>query len=428
MDLTILIERLENSLKENVALIEKKLKEASFPVELSPTLLTIQEIDRLVGDKNNQIVIFNQKIDNRTQAIADIKTKFWQLLRKKFDAEIAAFNQGSTQRQQKIAEAKVNADGVQEKIDNQNTIILTNQAQTKNIDTAVNRINDRLESFGLEGFKIQKIEAMQEKNAHFYKIAHNEQEATDNAFKKLSEGEKTLVSFLYFVEMCLGTDDADKDGHAANRIIVIDDPISSLSFNLVFDVATLIKDLFLTPDTEYKQILILTHHLYFLHELKYGCRVKGEQIMHYRVTKYRHTRIAELKMQDIKNNYQCYWQVIKDVKEGKLSSVMLPNAMRNILEHYFSFIRKRDAFTKVMKDMAANSNDHTLKAFDRYVNKTSHSDAINLTDMQEIDPVKFIQYFKSVFDKTGFIEHYLEMMDEPVPANANLAVANQTGT
>ena len=133
-------------------------------------------------------------------------------------------------------------------------------------------------------------------------------------------------------------------------------------------------------------------------------------------------------MEDIKNNYQCYWQVIKDVKDGRLSSVMLPNAMRNILEHYFSFIRKRDNFAKVMKDMAVNNNDSALKAFDRYVNKASHSDAINLTDTQEIDTVKFIQYFRSVFEKTGFIEHYQEMMDEPVPANVNLAAIPRTGT
>nr|WP_281720733.1 AAA family ATPase [Nitrosomonas nitrosa] len=186
-------------------------------------------------------------------------------------------------------------------------------------------------------------------------------------------------------------------------------------------MATLIKDLFLKPDTEYLQVLILTHHLYFLHELKYGCRVKAEQIKHYRVTKYRHTRIADLEMDDIKNNYQCYWQVIKDVKDGKLSSVMLPNAMRNILEHYFSFIRKRDTFSKAMKEMVENSNNQTLKAFDRYVNKASHSDAINLTDTQEIDPEKFIGYFKTVFEKTGFLEHYKEMMDEPVPAKTNLA-------
>ena len=269
---------------------------------------------------------------------------------------------------------------------------------------------------------------MQEQNAHFYKITHNDQEAADNTFKKLSEGEKPLISFLYFVEMCLGVDDADKDGHAENRIIVIDDPISSLSFNLVFDVATLIKDLFLTPDTEYQQILILTHHLYFLHELKHGLGIKEEQIRYFRITKYRHTRVVDLKPQDLKNNYECYWQVVKDVKDGKSSSAMLPNTMRNIVEHYFSFIRKKETLPKVMKEIIENDNDPALKAFDRYVNRSSHSDPLNLTDMQEVEPQKFIQYLKLLFEKTNQKEHFIKMMDEPVPANVNLAAVPKTGT
>ena len=232
-DLTVLIQLLKSTLRENATLIDKKIKEASQPVEMTSTQVTIQEIDRLVAAENEQNDIFNKKIDNRAQAIAGIRTKFWQVLRKKFDAEVTVYQQGTSQRQRQIAEAKANGDSVQEKINAQTAIILANQARTKNVDTAVNRINTRLQSFGLEGFKIQKVESIQqEHNAHFYRIAHNEQDAEDNTFKKLSEGEKTLISFLYFVEMCLGVDDADKDGHTGNRIVVIDDPISSLSFNL----------------------------------------------------------------------------------------------------------------------------------------------------------------------------------------------------
>lgn len=323
-NLTVLVQRLEIALRENMALIEKKLKEPSLPVTLNSTIVTIQTIDQIIGNENSQIESFNKKIDNRTQAIADIKTKFWQLLRKKYDSKIAAFLQGSSQRHKQSIEAKAGAEAVQEKINAQNTIILLNRAQTKNVDIAVNRINMRLESFGLEGFKIQKIEAMHEQNAHFYKISHSEQDAAENTFKKLSEGEKTLISFLYFVEMCLGVDDADKDGNAGNRIIVIDDPISSLSFNLVFDIATLIKDIFLTVNTQYQQVMILTHHLYFLHELKHALGLNKDQLKYFRITKYRQTRIVGLESQDIKNNYECYWQIVKDARDGKVASVTLP--------------------------------------------------------------------------------------------------------
>jgi len=73
-------------------------------------------------------------------------------LRKKFDVEITIYQQGANQRQHQITEANTGSDSLQEKINTQLAIILANQARTKNVDTAVNRINARLQSFGLEGF------------------------------------------------------------------------------------------------------------------------------------------------------------------------------------------------------------------------------------------------------------------------------------
>lgn len=60
--------------------------------------------------------------------------------------------------------------------------------------------------------------------------------------------------------------------------------------------------------------------------------------------------------------------------------------------------------------------------------RASHSDPLNLTDMQEVDPQKFIQYLKLLFENTDQKEHYIKMMDEPVAANANLTVVPKTGT
>lgn len=46
------------------------------------------------------------------------------------------------------------------------------------------------------------------------------------------------------------------------------------------------------------------------------------------------------------------------------------------------------------------------------MNRQSHSDAINILDFGDVDPMRFIEKFKLVFEKTGFIEHYNVMMDE----------------
>ncbi|WP_261641142.1 AAA family ATPase [Erwinia mallotivora] len=55
-------------------------------------------------------------------------------------------------------------------------------------------------------------------------------------FGSLSEGEKTLIAFLYFLETCTGRKSRD-DNDQRKRLIVIDDPISSLSQNYVFEIA-----------------------------------------------------------------------------------------------------------------------------------------------------------------------------------------------
>jgi hypothetical protein len=48
--------------------------------------------------------------------------------------------------------------------------------------------------------------------------------------------------------------------------------------------------------------------------------------------------------------------------------------------------------------------------FENAPNRESHADAINITDFGEIDPERFLEKFRRVFEKTGFMEHYNNMM------------------
>ncbi|MFH7456662.1 AAA family ATPase, partial [Pseudomonas syringae group genomosp. 7] len=80
-------------------------------------------------------------------------------------------------------------------------------------------------------------------------------------------GEKTLITFLYFLELCAGSVDAEKPEVASERVIVIDDPISSLSHNYVYEDAAHIYHRVLCATLKFKQIIVLTHNLIFFHEL-----------------------------------------------------------------------------------------------------------------------------------------------------------------
>ena len=429
MQLLAQIRELQSSLDTNLALIEKKLKAPDEVIVLADTSDLLQVINKAVETENGLVSQFNEKLKNRAKAKAEIKLEFWKLLRAKHTREIEAYGQRLRGYQEQIAEARAELQKIGATETIQNQIILENQQKTKNVEMAINSINQRLKSFGLEGFKIERVKTKDE-NQFFYKISRDVASDGSPVFKTLSEGEKTLISFLYFIEGCVGVSDIDKGGEASNRIVVIDDPISSLSFNLVYDVATLIKDLFLNKESEYRQIFILTHHLYFLHEfLGVPSHELKKDWALFRVHKSdAGTAISKLKKNEIQNNYEGYWQLVKDAKQGQVSKVALPNAMRNILEQYFSFIHGLEGLKDILKKMAKeNAADPYYKSFDRYINRESHSDATNYVDSSEIDTDKYLKFFEKVFVDLGHPSHFKTMMGLD-DIEDNVVVLKPTGT
>ena len=142
----------------------------------------------------------------------------------------------------------------------QDNVITEQSKLVSNIDEAVANINTRLFELGIDSFKIRKHD---EGKAEYKLVRSDEDE--ENIFETLSEGEKMIISFLYFVEECRGKENSKSTDK--KKIIVIDDPISSLSNIYVFNVGSLIKTEFFCSSKIYNQIFVLTHNLYFFYEL-----------------------------------------------------------------------------------------------------------------------------------------------------------------
>ncbi|WP_257877532.1 AAA family ATPase, partial [Vibrio parahaemolyticus] len=58
----------------------------------------------------------------------------------------------------------------------------------------------------------------------------------------------------------------DTDIAAKEKLIVIDDPISSLSQNYIYDIASLIQSKIIKGQ-KFKKVIVLTHSLFFFQEL-----------------------------------------------------------------------------------------------------------------------------------------------------------------
>ena len=91
----------------------------------------------------------------------------------------------------------------------------------------------------------------------------------------MSEGEKTIITFLYFIELCLGVI-PETNGKRRIKFIVIDDPISSLSLNYIYEISSLIRCRLIEKENDIK-LVILTHNLFFLQEFLIYTKTKERE-------------------------------------------------------------------------------------------------------------------------------------------------------
>ena len=112
------------------------------------------------------------------------------------------------------------------------------------------QINDDLQTFlGRSDIQLVATDAKEG-----YRITRNGETA-----KNLSEGEKTALAIVYFLAKI-----KEEGFDLKNSVIVIDDPVSSLDSNSIFQAFNFIKE----SIKEAGQIFILTHHFDFFRQVK----------------------------------------------------------------------------------------------------------------------------------------------------------------
>lgn len=405
-------EKLKSSLNRNLDIIKEKISTPSKPITLNPVITELNSLNEVIKSANDKINDFNAKIDQKDLTIKELEKLFWENIRLQYDVIITNYQAEKSlfDKEQKDFDSEISI--IKTGIDKQDNII-TEQSKlvSNNIDEAVISINNRLIELGIDSFKIEKYG----KNKAEYKLVRSEK-SENNIFESLSEGEKIIISFLYFIEECRGKDDsktADK-----KKIVVIDDPISSLSHIYVFNIGTLIKSEFFGSSKFYEQIFVLTHNLYFFYELAKSPyrdikRLKEEEqekehkkeFNLFRIIKSTSgSSITTMKYSEIQNDYQMYWSVVND-KNSK--PALIANCMRNIIDYFFGFI-DNNALSEVFQKKEFKDNIN-CQAFYRYINRESHSDNVNIYDMKEFDYDSFQEAFREVFILAGYEKHYTKM-------------------
>jgi wobble nucleotide-excising tRNase len=278
------------------------------------------------------------------------------------------------------------------------------EKQTTSIQPTIAAINDLLQRFGFTSFSIGETD----EGRHYRIIRANGEDAS----RSLSEGEKTFITFLYFYYLIKGAQ--SPSGITANRVVVFDDPISSLDSDILYIVSSLIKGVMeevRSQSSQIKQIFVLTHNVYFHKEISHNRSRPADKALNeesfWLVKKLQQGSVVERCITNpIRSAYELLWE---DVKSENISSVSLQNTLRRILENYFTM------WGGMGKDEICALFDGRDKLICQslfsWVNDGSHSihDDLYINHGEQTNEA-YLRVFRSVFEKARQLGHYNMMM------------------
>ena len=400
---------LVNQFNANKNLLENKINEPSRSIELSSTKNQLKKIEKLIQSANDQIIQHNKIVDNFQTEKGGLIKSIWKFVTHENRATIvghktaiSGLNTGikniETQQQEKSNEAA-----------NLRKEIIELTKNVTSVQPTIDAINATLGIYGFLNFKI--VPSKQDKNQ--YQI---QRENGDLATNTLSEGEITFITFLYFMQLARGS--KDEDNVTNNRVLIIDDPISSLDSNVLFIVSTLIKKVIKeikTNEGNIKQLILLTHNIYFHKQVSF-LNGRAEQGIK---TKFRYwilrknDKISTIqsfgKENPINTSYELLWQELNNKKHN--SNITIRNTMRRIIEYYFKFLGKYGDDSLIGK-FENTEEQEICRSLIQWINDGSHGISDDLF-MESPDDAqnRFFNVFEMIFKKTDNQGHYDMMME-----------------
>lgn len=402
-----LITIIESKYRANLILIENKLNEPSKPISLVSVDEEFQKVSRLIDEVNVETRKYNARVVNINLEKEILIKQVWRYIIEELKHNIS--NYVTLKKKNDKTKQGINENLNSKNARLKNVIIKISELENKiiSVKPTIDKINLLLSEFGFTSFKLDE-DSNQVGN---YIIIRNN---NDKVGGTLSEGEKTFISFLYFYHLLKGSNDSSQI--TENRIVVFDDPISSLDSDVLFIVSNLIRRIISEMrDDKYesniKQLFVFTHNTYFYKEVTFNKgkgsnKLKDETFWIIRKEN-EESIITQYDSNPVKTSYELLWNELKEKKN--INSSTIHNTMRRILENYFK-IQGNKNWENVIT-MFAESEQIICNSLITWLHDGSHS--INEDLFVNTNPESITRYlvvFKGIFDKTGHESHYNMMM------------------
>ena len=399
----------------NLQRIAAKKKEPSQSIVLEPLATALSEAAAVIAAANNQVLGHNRLVVNLASERCNLTAQIWTyLLAVELRDDLAAYTSESANLNKAISALSGGITSLTAEKAAKEAEIHTLEKDTTSIQPTVDKINTILSSFGFLRFSLAKA-----KNKRDYRLVRPD--GTD-ARGTLSEGEKTFVTFLYFYYLLSGSD--SESGITTDRVVVFDDPVSSLDSDVAFIVSSLIRGLFDEVRSRkgyIKQIFVLTHNVYFHKEVTFNPRRSNVAMDEETFWMVRNvgleSRVEKHNTNPIKTSYELLWA---EVRAPDRSNHTIQNTLRRILENYFKIFGGVDPDD--ICEMFEGKEKLICRSLFSWVHYGSHyvdDDLYVSIDDCVVDT--YLAVFKAIFQKSNHLAHYKMMMGDAyvdVPAGA----------
>ena len=226
-----------------------------------------------------------------------------------------------------------------------NQLIVESEKTRSDIVTVRESINDLTKAISEKENKVRidkrkkLIEKLKDYLAIFFKdkydfdekqfsVVYQNRALIENTDYVLSDGEKSILAFCFFLANIHGVVENESD---YNRLfLVIDDPVSSMDFNYVYNVAQAIRNIKKEPEIGRIRYLVLTHNMEFMSILVRNKIVSKKFLL------------SDGAISDFKDDYVMpYTANLLDIYKVSIGGMKpihtIPNQIRHVLETTYRF-------------------------------------------------------------------------------------------
>lgn len=397
---------LKERLKSNSDKIEEKISTPSSICILDSIKDVSMSIIALIQETNDAIKKHNDRIDNIKAEKVKLNSEVWKYIVNKLSLEIEDYNKKKNEIQQVLENASTEKQKAESERKIKETELREVEKELTSIKPIANGINSILKNYGFNNFTLR---VNKDKKTYQFVRSNNEP-----AFESLSEGERNFVTFLYFIHTLKGN--TGESGHS-NKVLVIDDPVSSLDSDVLFLVSSLIRDNFRSVydnnnNDGIKQIFIFSHNLYFFKEVSFHKGLRKNKTGFWIVSKTNDVSIVkEYSDNPVTSTYEMLWEEIKRAKDNpaNCNTVTLANVMRRIIEYYFKFLGGEDL--NLYHTKFPDGERQVFKSLISWINAGSHSSFDDYSAAPALyNAQTFLKVFEDLFIKSNHSSHYKMMM------------------